>query len=241
MAGWIIAIIVILVLLVAGRVDADTASSRRRDPRVTPTQLPIGGLAVSGERADRVVRATELLGKPVVTLAGDDLADVRDVVFDSERGDILGFTLNKRSWFGGRLKERLTAGAVHAIGRDAVMVGSDADLIAPAAAPDEVADPPSDRDVIGATVLTDDGVRLGEVVDLIVALGGGARAVGYEIQNADDDPKHARFIPLPEQMAVSGDALVVPKEVDSFIRDDLAGFGAAVAEFRERLHEGGAP
>jgi len=174
----------------------------------------------------------------VVTLAGDDLAEVRDVVYDSEHGAILGFTLNKRGWFGGRLKERLPVDAVHAIGRDAVMVGSESDLVDAAAAPSEIADPPAKRDVIGAVVVTDDGTRLGEVSDVIVALGRGARAVGYEVRNAADDPKHARYIPLPEQMAVSGDALVVPKEVDPFVRDDLAGFGAAVDDFRAQLHGG---
>jgi uncharacterized protein YrrD len=188
---------------------------------------------------NRVVRATELLGEPVVTLAGDDLAEIRDVVYDSERGAILGFTLNKRGWFSGRLKERLPVDSVHAIGRDAVMVASDADLVDAAAAPSEMAAPPPQRDVIGAAVLTDEGTRLGEVTDVIVALGHGAHAVGYEVRNDTDEPKHARYIPLPEQIAVSGDALVVPKEVDAFVRDDLAGFGAAVDEFRAQLRDTG--
>src|SRR5690349_10342653 len=80
---------------------------------------------------DRVIRATELVGRPVVTLAGDDVAEVRDVVYDAERGTLLGFTLNKRGWFRGRLHERLPVASVHAIGRDAVMVSADRDLVAP--------------------------------------------------------------------------------------------------------------
>ena len=88
--------------------------------------------------ADRAARATDLLGQPVVTLGGDDLAEIRDVVYDSERGSMLGFTLNKRGWFGGRLKERLPVDAVHAIGRDAVMVASDADLVDAADAPAQI-------------------------------------------------------------------------------------------------------
>jgi uncharacterized protein YrrD len=189
--------------------------------------------------ADRVVRATDLLGRPVVTLSGDDLAEVRDVVYDSEEGDLLGFTLNKRSWFGGRLRERLAADDVHAIGRDAIMVTSDDDLVDESDAAASIAQPPASRNVIGATVLTDQGTRLGEITDVVIALGGGAHAVGYEVENGDDAPRHARYIPLPEQLAVSGDALVVPAEVDAFVRDDLAGFGAAVAEFRAQLHEHG--
>jgi uncharacterized protein YrrD len=186
---------------------------------------------------DRVIRATELVGRPVVTLGGDDVAEVRDVVYDAQRGTLLGFTLNKRGWFRGRLKERLVVASVHAIGRDAVMVASDGDLVAPDDAPAEVADPPPQQNVLGAAVLTDDGARLGEVTDVIVALGPGALAVGYEVSVEGQDAKHARYLPLPEQMAVSGDALIVPHEVDVFIRDDLAGFGAAVEDFRSQLQQ----
>jgi len=189
------------------------------------------------ERPDRVIRATELVGRPVVTLGGDDVAEIRDVVYDADRGSLLGFTLNKRGWFRGRLKERLPVSSVHAIGRDAVMVSADSDLIAAEDAPAEVGDPPAGRDVLGAAVLTDDGERLGEVSDVIVALGPGAQAVGYEVHVAGEDAKHARYLPLPEQIAVSGDALIVPHEVGAFIHDDLAGFGAAIEDFRARLHE----
>ena len=71
---------------------------------------------------DRVLRARDLLGIPVVTLGGDDVAEVRDVVYDSERGALLGFTLNKRAWFGGQLAELLPDDSVYAIGKDAVMI-----------------------------------------------------------------------------------------------------------------------
>jgi uncharacterized protein YrrD len=192
---------------------------------------------VSGDTPDRVIRATELVGQPVVTLGGDDLAEVRDVVYDADQGALLGFTLNKRGWFRGRLHERLPVASVHAIGRDAVMVSSDNDLVAPDDAPAQVADPPPERNVLGAAVLTDDGARLGAVSDVIVALGPGALAVGYEVSVDSNDTRHARYVPLPEQMAVSGDALIVPHEVDAFIRDDLAGFGAAVEDFRAQLHQ----
>ena len=185
----------------------------------------------------RVVRGRDLIAKPVVTLAGDDLAEVRDVVYDSERGELLGFTLNKRSWFGGKLRERLAADAVHAIGKDAVMVASENALVDAADAPEPVAAAAPDRNVIGASVLTESGTKVGEVTDVIVALGSGVRAVGYEVTGGESGDATARYVPLPEQRAVSGDALIVPDEVDRFVVDDLAGFGASVAEFRAQLHE----
>jgi len=186
---------------------------------------------------NRVVRARDLLTKPVVTFAGDDIAEVRDVVYDSERGQLLGFTLNKRSWFGGKLRERLTMEGVHAIGADAVMVESDADLVDPAAAPEPVAEAPAERNVLGASVLTQSGTKLGTITDVVVSLGRNARAVGYELTVPDAGDRTPRYVPLAEQVAVSGDALIVPDEVDRFVADDLAGFGAAVLEYRAQLHE----
>jgi hypothetical protein len=40
---------------------------------------------------------------------------------------------------------------------------------------------------------------------------------------------------LPAQLAVSGQALVVPAPTEEFVFDDLSGFGAGVADFRARL------
>jgi hypothetical protein len=45
------------------------------------------------------------------------------------------------------------------------------------------------------------------------------------------------YIPLPDTLAVSGEALVVPAAATRYIRDDLSGFGSAVEEFRATLRE----
>lgn len=188
---------------------------------------------------ERVVRAHDLLGSPVVTLGGDDCAEVRDVVYRGDTGSLVGFTLNKRSWFGGQLPEVLPVDAIHAIGADAVMIEDPNAFVAPADAPQEIVDASLDRNVIDSTVLTESGTSLGVVTDVIVAVGRNVRAVGYEVTDtgkASGRTATSRFVPLPEQVAVSGDALVVPDEVDAFIQDDLAGFGAAVSDYRAQLH-----
>jgi uncharacterized protein YrrD len=58
-------------------------------------------------------------------VTGDDIAEVRDVVFDAGHGQIVGFTLNKRSRLGRRLKEVLTREQMSAVGPDAVMIPAD--------------------------------------------------------------------------------------------------------------------
>jgi len=160
------------------------------------------------------------------------VAEVRDVIYDPAAGRLVGLTLNKRGFFSGRAREVLTADAIHAIGADAVMVLDDSCLVDPSDAPEDVAKPPPGRNVIGNDVLTEAGVSLGQVRDLVVVVGGAGEVVGYRIDKPDGTPA---YLPLPAQLAVSGQALVVPAVTEEFVRDDLVGLGAAVDEFRARL------
>ena len=113
------------------------------------------------------------------------------------------------------------------------------------------------RNVLKNQVLTDSGALLGVIDDLIVAAGvvgseagappapGSSRhrvgdVVGYEVTADAQLQGHTGtrlLVPLPYTLAVSGDTLMVPAAVEPFIRDDLAGFGAAVDEFRSGLDQ----
>lgn len=179
------------------------------------------------------MNATDVAGLPVVTVeTGEDLAEVRDVVYDAEAGRLVGLTLNKRGFLSGRLKEVLTIDGVFAIGRDAVMIQDGAALVAAKDAPAEVTHPGKKRNVLGDEVLTDGGTALGVVRDLVVVVGGQGEVVGYRIDKTDGG---TAYIPLPSQLAVSGTALMVPQATTDFVRDDLVGLGAAVDEFRTRI------
>lgn len=185
---------------------------------------------------DLLLRATALVGLPVVTIkTGEDIAETRDVIYLPEQGRVIGFTLNKRGRLAGRLKSVLEMEQVHAVGRDAVMISDAAALDAGVGA--EVAKESKGRNVIGDTVLTDAGKALGTVRDLIVEMNRG-EVIGYEI-DGDESLQRAEgaplLLPLPATLAVSSDTLMVPADVVDFIRDDLAGFGSAVNDFRGRL------
>lgn len=174
--------------------------------------------------------ASDVVGLPVVTISGgDDVAEVRDVVYDPEAGRVVGLTLNKRGFLSGRHRQVLPAAAIAAIGQDAIMVADASDLVAPEAAPGPVGHPPKGRNVVGNDVLAEGGVSLGRVRDLLADDG---EVVGYQI---DRTPDGVAYIPLPAQLAISGHALVVPDATEAFVRDDLSGFGAAVDEFRALL------
>jgi len=180
-----------------------------------------------------LMTASQINGLPVVTVrGGEDVAEVRDVIYSPEAGRLAGLTLNKRGFFSGRLKEVLPAEAIHAIGRDAVMIADESSLAAPDDAPADVGRPATDRNVIGDDVLTEGGRSLGVVRDLAILVGGAGEVVGYQIEKAGGG--HG-YIPLPAQLAVSGSVLVVPDVTEEFVRDDLVGLGAAVDDFRDRL------
>lgn len=177
--------------------------------------------------------ATGVQGLPVVTIAGgEDMAEVRDVIYDPAAGRLVGLTLNKRGFFSGRSREVLPLEQVNAIGRDAVMITDGACLVMPDDAAADIAHPATNRNVLGDEVLTETGVRLGTVRDLVILVGGRGEVVGYEIETSDGG---RGYIPLPAQLAVSGQALMVPAATEEFVRSDLVGLGGAVEEFRRRL------
>jgi uncharacterized protein YrrD len=181
----------------------------------------------------QLMTASQINRLPVVTIrGGEDVAEVRDVIYSPEAGRLVGVTLNKRGFFSGRHREVLPADAIHAIGKDAVMIVDESSLVAPEDAPDDVARPAVERNVLGNDVLTERGVSLGTVRDLALIVGSSGEVVGYQI---DKTGGGRGYIPLPAQLAVSGAALVVPDVTEEFVRDDLVGLGAAVDEFRSRL------
>ena len=168
----------------------------------------------------------------VTVRGGEDVAEVRDVIYSPEAGRLVGLTLNKRGFLAGRSREVLPAEAIHAIGEHAVMVLDDSSLVAPEAASDDVGRPATERNVLGNDVLTEGGASLGTVADLVLLVGSSGEVVGYQIDKAGGG---RGYIPLPAQFSVSGVALVVPNITEEFVQDDLVGLGASVDEFRDRL------
>lgn len=190
-----------------------------------------------------LMRAREITGRPVVTLdRAEDVAEVKDVVFSYSEASVVGFTLNKRGFLGSPLKEVLPWGRVSALGPDAVMIEGESALVASDPDMAEATDA-RDRDVVGATVMTEEGTALGVVVDVIVEVNGRARIVGFEMHGPAVERGRSEatlLIPASDTLAVSGETLMVPAAAADFVRDDLSGFGSAVEDFRARLKEGAA-
>ena len=189
-----------------------------------------------------LLRSSEIIKLPVVTFAGEDIAQIKDIMYGAHGGEVGGFTLNGRGLFSGPLKTALPWERVVGLGPDAVII-RDEDALTPTesllAAMQSTG--PAAGDILGSQVLTDDGAALGVVVDVVieVADGGGGQAdvVGYEIDPAEGAGRgtNRMLIPLPDTMSASGEYLMVPAAAREFVTDDLAGFGAAVDDFRAHL------
>jgi uncharacterized protein YrrD len=175
-----------------------------------------------------LLHGKDVVGMPVVDVStGNDLADVRDVVFDARAGTVQGFTLNKRSFWRGTMRHVLPVDGVSSVGTHAVMVAGEDALTHPKDAPDEVASADPANDVVADIVVTESGLQLGKVVDVVMVGGGSPRVVGFQIGGgaAGDG-----LIPINAHAGVSGSALVVPDSYESRVRTDLTGLAAELAE-----------
>jgi uncharacterized protein YrrD len=173
-----------------------------------------------------LLRGKDVSGLPVVDLStGEDIAEIRDLIFDPAAGVVGGFTLAKRGFLGRRMREVLPVDAVHSLGTHAVTVDSAAALTGPADAPQDVATVDRKADVTSNDVLTESGRNLGRVHDVILTGGRRPRVVGYEIGGgaAGDG-----FVPIDTSRAVSRSALIVPDGFENRVRTDLTGLAGEI-------------
>ncbi|MWA09534.1 PRC-barrel domain-containing protein [Streptomyces sp. BA2] len=171
--------------------------------------------------------AAELTKRPVVTLGGEVVAQVKDTVFDASGGQITGFTLAGRGLLSGPLKQSLPWSGVHALGPDAVMIPSAEVLQAREVVVDK--GEAGTGQVRGARVLSDAGLELGTVLDAVVEGGTSGRVAGFEVATTEAMGRHERraFLPAHGQLAMTGDTLVIPAQVAGQAVDDLDALAAA--------------
>ena len=112
-----------------------------------------------------MARYERIKGLPVITMAeGKQVGKVDDLVVDPERKAVRWLRLHTGGLLGG---ERLwvPVDAVHGLGEDAVTINAEADVRAPADAPEADTLVKARRGIIGNKVVTENGERLGEVRD----------------------------------------------------------------------------
>ncbi|MDK1342351.1 PRC-barrel domain-containing protein [Streptomyces sp. 378] len=175
------------------------------------------------------MRAGEIAKKPVVTLAGDDIGQVKDLVFDSSTGDIRCFTLAGRGLLAGPLHRALLWRNVHALGPHAVMVRDENALEEDDTAAGPGEDERAGVNVLGVAITTRSGTRLGVVTDAVIATGRNPAVAGYEVETAE---RRRVLLPAAGPVTVSGERILVPDATAEHSAGDLEGFGAAVEGLR---------
>ncbi|OIK29232.1 PRC-barrel domain-containing protein [Streptomyces malaysiense] len=178
------------------------------------------------------MRASEIIKKPVVTLAGEAIGQVKDLVFDSSTGSIRCFTLAGRGLLAGPLHRALLWDNVHGLGPDAVMVRADSAL-----EEDDTAARPGDGDrtggdVLGVALTTCGGRRLGDITDAVVAMGRAPVVAGYEISTAE---QRRVLLPVAGPVTVSDERVLVPDETARYEAADLGTFEEAAENLRGSL------
>ncbi|WP_028812506.1 PRC-barrel domain-containing protein [Streptomyces flavidovirens] len=182
------------------------------------------------------LRAREIIKKPVVTLGGEAVAQIKDVVFDAARGDIRAFTLSGRGLLAGPMKRALSWKNVHALGPDAVIIPDETAMEDDAGTATEAQDGPGGGNVLGARMLTASGSDLGKINDVIVQTGKRPRVVGYQIETADT-ARQQILVPVLKPVSVSGEMVVVPDATAQYTAGDLAGLTAAAQGLHNRLEQ----
>ncbi|MGC9442226.1 PRC-barrel domain-containing protein [Streptomyces sp. WG5] len=179
---------------------------------------------------NELMTARSLTTRPVVTLGGDAVADVKDTVCDAAASRITGFTLAGRGLLSGPLKEGLPWPAVYALGHDAVVIRDRRSLVSAAAA---LAHQPTLRArVLGARMLTEAGAEIGTVLDVVVEGGVAGRVVGFRVAASrafvPGPARHRRrvYVPRGETLTLAGRALVLPADAVRHVADDLPGLTA---------------
>ena len=176
-----------------------------------------------------LLRGRDVTGMPVVDIStGDDVAEIRDLIFEPAEGVVGGFTLASRGFLGRRMGQVLPVDRMRSLGTHAVTIESTGAL----------ADVESARrsdhrgDVTNDVVVTESGRELGRVKDVILRGGPQPRVVGFEIGGGSAGDG---FVPIDTSGVVSASALIVPDSFENLVRTDLTGLAGEV----ENLERGG--
>lgn len=160
-----------------------------------------------------MIKGKELLGKNIVTIdTGQRVETVHDLVFDPQANQLLGLIVEEGGWF--RAAKAVRFESVRSFGEDAIMI-ADQSAIIRAKDDDRLARVmDADLNLIGLTLLTESGQKLGRIVDVYFDERTG-RVEGYEATGGflSDLSQGRTFIPGPADIQIGTDAAIVPTHV----------------------------
>ncbi len=167
------------------------------------------------------IRALDgLIGKTVISRAtGNKLGRVHDLIVDPVGGVLLGLSAETPEGGGHVIECR----EVYNFGPDAVMVNGD-DSLSPVGGSSLADAPLAKKELMGASVVTEGGKRLGQVADIFVRDSSPPQVI-YEVRESllDKLLGRATFIPASAGRAVSADfkRIIVPDDTPGQAAESL--------------------
>jgi uncharacterized protein YrrD len=182
-------------------------------------------------------KGNEIIGKPVVSYnSGRKIDTVKDLIFDQNSNQLLGFLIQEGGWFS--RNKVLLLKDVLAIGADAVITRS-ADSIFDARQSPEIAKILEFNNALkGTKILTIDGRNLGTMVDLYFDNETGM-VQGYEVSGGlfADAYSGRSFVPTPQTLKIGKDVAFVPVETALLMEEQVGGIKAAMQTAGERVQD----
>ncbi len=185
-----------------------------------------------------MIKGKELLGKNIVTIdTGQRVETVHDLVFDPQANQLLGLIVEEGGWF--RAAKAVRFESVRSFGEDAIMI-PDQSAIIRAKDDDRLARVmDADLNLIGLTLLTESGQKLGRIVDVYFDERTG-RVEGYEATGGflSDLSQGRTFIPGPADIQIGTDAAIVPTHVVAAMNAQRkGGIVGAFQDARDNVHD----
>ncbi|MBW4515700.1 MAG: PRC-barrel domain-containing protein [Timaviella obliquedivisa GSE-PSE-MK23-08B] len=182
-------------------------------------------------------KGNEVIGKPVVSYStGRRIDTVKDLIFDQNSNQLLGFLITEGGWFSS--PHVLLLKDVLAIGADAVIIPSK-DHVFDAKQVPEISKILEYNNVLkGTRILTTDGRNLGTMVDLYFDNETGI-VEGYEVSGGmfADAYSGRSFVPTPKTLKIGKDVAFVPVETALLMEEQVGGIKAAMQVAGEKVQE----
>lgn len=182
-------------------------------------------------------KGRELIGKSIVSYdAGEKFEVVKDLIFDQESNQLLGFLVQEAGWF--KRAQVLLLSDVQAIGVDAVITSSKGAIVNAHNLP--AVGPILDHNTVlkGTRILTMDGRDLGVIVDLYVDEANG-KVEGYEVSGGlfADAYSGRSFVPAIETLKIGRDVAFVPVQTAQLMEEQIGGLRGAMQTVGDQLQE----
>jgi len=182
-------------------------------------------------------KGTDLIGKPVVAFdTGEQFERIKDLLFDQETNQLLGFLVDEGGWFSSA--RVLPLQNVQTIGPDAVIVAAKNTVVNATQVPAIQRLLERNNVLKGTKIMTTDGRDLGTLADLYFNEATGV-VEGYEASGGvfADAYSGRSFIPAPHAIKIGEDVAFVPPETADLMEEQVGGIRAAVEEAGDTLQD----